>query len=103
MGSRYTKSIPKSVYFCKEGGWWAGPFVHPQKGRECVEYKLVPVTPIIKKGLTQKELDDLRNWLLSDEGRKIIKESQKKADAVCKIIDSMNDIDPKILREPFNI
>ena len=102
MGSRYTKSIPNSVYFWKCGGWWAGPFVKPQKGRPCVEYNLVPVTPV-KKGLTQKELDDLRNWLQSDEGKKVIKDSLDKADAVSRIIDSMNNIDPKILNEPFNI
>jgi len=53
--------------------------------------------------ITQEELDRLAEWLKSDEGRKIIKEAQNKADAVCRIIDSMNDIDPKILKEPFNI
>ena len=102
MGSRYTKNIPKSVYFWKVGGWWAGPFVHPQKGRDCVEYNLVPVVKE-KKSLSQKEFDDLKEWLQSDEGKRIIKENLNKADAVCRIIDSMNDIDPKILREPFNI
>jgi hypothetical protein len=102
MGTRYTKNIPKSVYFWKSGGYWAGPFVHPQKGRPCVEYNLVPVTPI-KKGLTQKELDDLRDWLQSDEGKQTMKEALEKADETCKIIDSMRDIDPKKLREPFNI
>lgn len=55
MGSRYTKSIPNSVYFWKCGGWWAGPFVKPQKGRPCVEYNLVPVTPV-KKVLPRKNL-----------------------------------------------
>jgi hypothetical protein len=59
--------------------------------------------PKNKKIITDKQLDELAAWLQSDEGRKKIKESQDKAHAVCKIIESMNDIDPKILREPFNI
>lgn len=112
MGSRYTKNIPKSVYFCKEGAWWAGPFVHPQKGRTCVEYKLVPVNqpvtespiPVItSKPVSQEELDKLAEWLKSDEGKKKIKESQEKAEQFNKLIDKMFDIDPKILREPFTI
>jgi hypothetical protein len=44
MRTKYTKGIPKSVYFYKlSDGWWAGPFVKPQKGHECVEYHLVPI------------------------------------------------------------
>ena len=49
--------------------------------------------PKNKKIITDKELDELAAWLQSDEGRKKIRESQDKADAVCKIIESMNDID----------
>ena len=137
MAARYTKSIPDSVYFYSVGnGWWAGPFVKPQRGRECVEYRLERVNKPITSGnfspetntaiialnikgeklkkkiaemegkrpmLTQEELDRLTKWLQSDEGRRKIRESQDKADAVCRIIDSMNEIDPKILTEPFNI
>jgi len=112
MGTRYTKSIPKSVYFWKSGGYWAGPFVHPQKGRQCVEYKLVPVDqpvtesllPVITtKPITQEELDGLAVWLKSDEGKQKMKEAQEKADKFCEELDKMFDIDPKLLREPFNI
>jgi hypothetical protein len=59
--------------------------------------------PKNKKIITDKELDEIAAWLQSPEGRKKIRESQDKADAVCKIIESMNDIDPKTWREPFNI
>ena len=51
--------------------------------------------------ISDEELQRLADWLKSDEGRKKIRESQEDADKVCKIIDSMNDIDPKILRTPF--
>jgi hypothetical protein len=59
--------------------------------------------PKNKKTITDKELDELAAWLKSDEGKKKIRESLKNADAVCKIIEGMNDIDPKIWREPYNI
>jgi hypothetical protein len=49
------------------------------------------------------KLKRLAEWLQSDEGKKAIKNGQEKADAVCKIIDKMNDIDPKILKDPFTI
>lgn len=73
----------------------------------CNGMGLIP-TPTKKKRkstfrFSNDELKRLSDWLKSDEGRKIIRESQDKADAVCKIIDKMNDIDPKILREPFTI
>jgi hypothetical protein len=112
MGSRYTKSIPKSVYFCKEGAWWAGPFVHPQKGRQCVEYKLVPVNqpvtespiPVItNKPVSQEELDRLAEWLKSNEGEQKIKEAQKMAQKFSEELNKMFDVDPKLLTEPFNI
>jgi hypothetical protein len=49
------------------------------------------------------KLKKLAEWLQSDEGKKAIKDGLEKADAACKIIDKMNDIDPKILKDPFTI
>jgi hypothetical protein len=56
-----------------------------------------------KKPISDEELQRLADWLKSDEGRKKIRESQETADEVCKIIDSMNDINPEILTTPFDI
>ena len=67
------------------------------------KHKKMKKIPKNRKVITDKELDELAAWLQSDEGRKKIRESLDKADAVCKIIESMNDIDPKTWREPFNI
>jgi uncharacterized protein YnzC (UPF0291/DUF896 family) len=53
--------------------------------------------------ISDEELQRLAEWLKSDEGREKIREALKKADETCKIIDSMRDIDPKKLREPFTI
>lgn len=53
--------------------------------------------------ITDEELQRLDEWLKSDEGRDKIREALKKADETNKIIDSMNDIDPKILNTPYNI
>lgn len=55
------------------------------------------------KKLSDDELQRLSDWLISDAGKKIIRESQDKADAVCKIIEEMNKIDPKILNQPYTI
>ena len=52
------------------------------------------------KTFTDEELQALADWLKSDEGKAKIKEAQEKSDDV---IDKLRDIDPKILREPFNI
>lgn len=49
------------------------------------------------------ELQKLRDWLRSEEGRQAIIKSQEEAEETCKIIDKMRDIDPKLLREPFDI
>ncbi len=134
MGTRYTKSIPKSVYFCKEGAWWAGPFVHPQKGRTNEEYKLIPaketaenmssfspeltrkINELLEQGeklkkmvetprpsVSQEELDKLAAWLDSDEGKRVMKEAINKANEVCDTLERAFDVDPKLLREPFNI
>jgi hypothetical protein len=74
MGSRFTKKIPESVYFCKEGGWWAGPFVHPQRGRDCVEYRLVPVNKEKEKiSAFSPELNEKAN-LLIEKGENLKKE-----------------------------
>lgn len=51
--------------------------------------------------ITDEELQKIADWLKSDEGKKAMKESQNKADAASKIIDKMNDIDPKWLTEPY--
>ena len=100
MGTRYTKSIPKSVYFWKCGAWWSGPFVKPQKGRECVEYKLVPVNqpvvelpiPVItRQSVSQEELDKLAEWLKSDEGKQKLKEAQEMAEKFSNELDKMFD------------
>lgn len=53
--------------------------------------------------ISDEELQRLAEWLKSDEGREKIREALKKADETNKIIDSMRDIDPKKLREPFTI
>lgn len=53
-----------------------------------------------------KQSQDLRHlaeWLKSAEGKLKIKEAQEQAEKDSKIIDKLRDIDPKILREPFNI
>jgi hypothetical protein len=50
-----------------------------------------------------EQLEQLATWLRSEEGKRIIRESQVKVSEAEKIIDKMNDIDPKILREPFTI
>lgn len=49
--------------------------------------------------ITQEQLDNLAEWLQSDEGRKTIIESQKRAE---KEIAELFKIDPKKLREPFD-
>jgi hypothetical protein len=41
---KYVKKIPEFVYLIKEGDWFAGPFVHPQKGRQNRKFKLVEIT-----------------------------------------------------------
>jgi hypothetical protein len=63
---------------------------------------LLPPKPT-KKELWDEQLKKLADWLKSDEGKKIIKESLAKTSELEKIIDSMNDIDPKILTDPFTI
>ena len=52
------------------------------------------------KPFTDEELDNLKKWLQSEEGKKKIIEYQETDD---KIIDKLRDIDPKILSEPFDI
>jgi hypothetical protein len=54
-----------------------------------------------KISISDEELDKLAKWLKSDEGREKIRKSQETADEVCKIIDSMNDIDRETLTTPF--
>jgi uncharacterized protein (DUF1330 family) len=56
-----------------------------------------------QSSISDEELQKLKAWLISEEGKRIIREAQEKADADCKIIDKLNDIDPKKLREPFTI
>jgi hypothetical protein len=41
---KYVKRIPEFIYLIAEGGWFAGPFVHPQKGRQNRKFKLIEVT-----------------------------------------------------------
>jgi hypothetical protein len=81
MGNRYTKSIPKSVYFWKCSGWWAGPFVKPQKGRECVEYRLEPVN---NENITGN---------FSPETESAIKALNNKGKALLKQINDFNKIE----------
>ena len=56
-----------------------------------------------KSNITDEELNELAEWLRSDEGKRIIRESLEKADIVCKLIEDMGKIDPKLWKEPFNI
>lgn len=41
--TRFAKGQPEFVYFWGEGEWVNGPYVNPQRGRECRKYKLVEV------------------------------------------------------------
>ena len=52
---------------------------------------------------TQEELDGISAWLQSDEGKQKMKEGQENAEKFCDELNKNNQIDPKILREPFNI
>ena len=81
MGNRYTKSIPKSVYFWKCSGWWAGPFVKPHKDYNCVEYRLVPVN---EENITGN---------FSPETENAIKALNNKGKALMKQIEDFNKID----------
>ena len=54
-----------------------------------------------KNPISDEELLRLADWLKSDEGREKIRKSQEDAENVCKIIDSMNDINQKTLTTPF--
>lgn len=54
---KYTKSIPEFVYLVAEGGWFAGPFVHPQKGRTNRKFKLVEVE-IPEKEIKEEKLKE---------------------------------------------
>ena len=68
------------------------------------EIKLQPLLPLATRPaivpFTDEELANLKKWLESEEGKRKMREGQEAAD---KIIDKLNDIDPKILREPFDI
>ena len=67
MGSRYCKEIPEFIYFVKEGDWMVGPFVRPQRGRDCLKFKLVPVVD------NEKEKDRIIDRIL--ELKKYISDS----------------------------
>ena len=56
-----------------------------------------------KRAFTDEKLDKIRVWLKSPEGIKAIKDAQGDTSEVEKIIEDMKKIDPKLLREPFNI
>ena len=43
MGSRFTTKKPEYVYYWGSGKYLNGPYVNPQKGRDCVKYKLTEV------------------------------------------------------------
>lgn len=53
--------------------------------------------------MIEEDLKRLAEWLRSDEGKRILEESQNEAEETNMIIDSMTKIDPKILKEPFDI
>ena len=86
MRNKYTKGIPKSVYFYKlVNGWWAGPFIKPQKGRECVEYRLEPVLePVDIESVTGN---------FSPEIESAIKVLNNKGVALMKKINDFNKIE----------
>ena len=75
----------------------------PDESSKCTTCNGKGLVPTPQEKLTDKDLQKLADWLKSDEGRKIIKESQDKVDAIERIINKMNDIDPKILKDPFTI
>ena len=52
---------------------------------------------------TDEELDKVGVWLKSPEGRKALKDAQGGTSEVEKIIENMKKIDPKLLKESFNI
>jgi hypothetical protein len=56
-----------------------------------------------KRVFTDEELDKVGVWLKSPEGRLALRNSQENCSEVEKIIEDMKKIDPKLLREPFNI
>jgi hypothetical protein len=85
MRVRYIKKkkIPESVYFYEaDKGWWAGPFIKPQKDYNCVEYRLVPVNKEEKITAFSPELNEKAN-LLIEKGEKLKKE----------VIDLVNNTD----------
>ena len=89
MRNKYTKGIPKSVYFYKlVNGWWAGPFIKPQKGRECVEYRLEPVN---NEKLTDNFSPETGNF--SPEIESAIKVLNNKGVALMKKINDFNKIE----------
>ena len=56
-----------------------------------------------KKAFTDEELDKVGVWLKSPEGKKALKDAQESTCEVEKMIEDMKKIDPKLLKEPFNI
>lgn len=43
MAGRYTKQIPKYIYFVGDGEWIEGPYVNPKKGRTNRKFLLTEV------------------------------------------------------------
>lgn len=82
-----------------------GDYIYSFHGDGLLVFQNCPPNKYQEKKLpiNQEELDKIAVWLKSPEGRLALKNSQENCSEIEKIIEKMGDIDPKILREPFNI
>ena len=112
MGNRYCKSIPSEIYFTKEGDWYGGPYVHPPKGKvQLIVCKIMDVsvkstvkkTPTVDKSVLDVDLQILKKWLISEEGKMILRNKMNQISEVEKVINAMSDISIEDLRRPFDI